>query len=276
MAGTTVGVNPNLRGAQARLGEIYRQRSQYEKALPHDQAVARLDPYNFLSFYNLGLTYHWLNRLQDASVEYLRAIELKPTDVKSNMNLGLVYLALGRYDESLEYLTKATQLDPNSATAWSNLGVVLDARGESGKAESIYRKSLELDSNSTTTLQNLAANLITQGKAKEAVAVMEIVVKRVDTAGTHKRYGDALVLDKRYDDAMVEYDIAIQRDPRYYPAINEKAFVFIRQYRDSLELDEPKRKAAIDLWKQSLKVNANQPAIKDQLNKAETNKLFGS
>ncbi len=270
-----VSQNPNLRGAQSRLGEIYRERGQYDRALPHDQAVARLDPYNFLSFYNLGLTYHLLNRLQDAASTYIRALNLKPADTKSNMNLGLVYLALGQSDDSIRYLTRATELDPNSAVAWSNLGVALDAAGDSARAESIYRKSLELDSASATTLQNLAANLITQGKSKEAVAVMEQVMRRVDTAGTHKRYGDALALDRRDADAIAQYDIAIKRDPRFYPAINEKGFVFMRQYRDSLELDEGKRRAAVDLWKQSLKINSNQPGIRDQIAKVENNRMFG-
>ena len=268
--------NPNLRLAQMRLGEIYRERGEYDKALPHDQAVARLDPYNFLSFYNLGLTYHLLNRLQDAVASYVRALNLKPMDVKSNMNLGLAYLALGKTDDSIKYLRRATELDPNSAVAWSNLGVALDAAGDSAQAESVYRKSLELDSNSATTLQNLAANLITQGKAKEAIAVMEQVLPRVDTAGTHKRFGDALAMDRRDADAIAQYDIAIQRDPRYYPAINEKAFVYMLQYKDSLELDEGKRKTAIDLFKQSLKLNPNQPGVKEQLARVEDNKFFGA
>jgi tetratricopeptide (TPR) repeat protein len=267
--------NPNLRIAQARVAEIYRQRGQYEKALPHDQAVSRLDPYSFLSHYNLGLTYHLLNRLQEAAASYLQALDLKPSDMKSNMNLGLVYLALGKSDDSVKYLQRATELDPNSAVAWSNLGVALDARGDSARAESIYRKSLELDSASATALQNLAANLLAQGKAKEAIAVMEQVMPRVDTAGTHKRYGDALAMDARYDDAIREYDAAIKRDPRFYPAINEKAFTLMRQYRDSLELDDGKRRTAIDLWRQSLKVNPNQPAVRDQIEKTQNSRLFG-
>ena len=101
------------------IGEIYRERGQYDRALPHDQAVARLDPYNFLSHYNLGLTYHLLNRLQDAATAYLHSLDLRPSDVKSNMNLGLVYLAMGDNANSIKYLQRATQLDPNSAVAWS-------------------------------------------------------------------------------------------------------------------------------------------------------------
>ncbi len=268
--------NPNLRMAHTRLGDIYRTRNDYEGAAKHYEAVARLDTYNYASHYNLGLVYHFLNRMQDAVASYLRALNLKPTDLKSNMNLGLAYLALGQNDEAVKYLTRATEIDPTSAVAWSNLGVALDARGDLAQAETKYRRALELDSTSATTLQNLASNLITQGKAREAVVVMEQVITRVDTAATRKRYGDALALGRRYDEALKQYDIALKRDPRYFPAMNEKAFVLIRQYRDGLELDDDKRKAALALWRDSLKVNGNQLPIRRQVEKAENPSLFGT
>ena len=98
----------------------------------------------------------------------------------------------------------------------------------------------------------------------------------VELKDVRKRYGDALALTKRYDEAMKQYDIALKRDPRYYPAMNEKAFVLIRQYRDGLELDDEKRKAAVALWRDSLKVNGNQLPIRRQIEKAENPSLFGT
>lgn len=268
--------NPNLRMPHSRLGDMYKQRGDYAKASGHYEAVARLDPYDPQSHYNLGLSYHFLNQLQDAAASYLRALNLNPRDMSSNMNLGLVYLALDQPDDAVKYLQRATEVDPKSAIAWSNLGVALDARGDSRRAEGMYRRSLELNSNATTTLQNLAANLLSQGKPGEAIAVMEQVIERVDTAGTRKRFADTLVSANRFDEAVRQYDIALKRDPRYYPAMNEKAFVLIRQYRDGLELDDEKRKGAIALFRDSLKLNPNQPVIKRQLEKAENPQLFGT
>ena len=268
--------NPNLRMAHSRLGDMYKARGDYSGASRHYDSLARLDPYNASSHYNVGLAYQFLNRLQDAAAAYLRALNLNPSDVKSNMNLGLVYLALGQVDDAVKYLQRATELDPRLAVAQSNLGVALDARGDAGQAEQRYRRALELDSNSTTTLQNLAANLITQGKAGEAVTVMEQVIRRTDTPATRKRYGDALAQARRYDEAVQQYDAALKRDPRYWPAMNEKGFVLIRQYRDGLELDDAKRKGAIALWRDSLKLNNNQPAIRQQVEKAENPRLFGT
>jgi tetratricopeptide (TPR) repeat protein len=268
--------NPNLRMAQSRLGDINRARGDYQAASRHYEAVARLDPYGVDSHYNLGLTYQFLNRLQDAAASYLRALQLRPTDARANMNLGLVYLALNQFDDAIRYLQRATELQPRWAVAWSNLGVALDARGDVARAEQVYRRSLELDSNSPTTLQNLASNLMTQGKAREAVAVMEQVIGRVDNAATRKRYGDALVQARRFEEGLREYDAALKLDKRFYPAMNEKAFLLIRQYREGLELDAGKRQAAIALWKESLRLNADQPEIRRQLEKAENPQVFGT
>ncbi|HEY7087600.1 MAG TPA: tetratricopeptide repeat protein, partial [Tepidisphaeraceae bacterium] len=197
-------------------------------------------------------------------------------DVKSNMNLGLVYLALGKIDQAVTYLERATRLDPQNASAWSNLGVALDARGSTVLAESTYRKALELDSSNVVTLQNLAQNLISQDKAPEAVNIMEQVLSRQDTPATRKRYADALARGKKYDDAMTQYDLALKADPKYLPALNEKAATYIRKYVDGLELDDSLRVSALDLWKKSLAMNPNQPRVIESLKKWEKSSLFSN
>lgn len=269
-----VAINPNLRVAHILLGDEYRKEGQYVKALPHDQAAARLDPYNPAVHYNLGLTQHFLNQLHEAAQSYLKALELNPRDAKSNMNLGLVYMALGQNTEAVTYLETASKLDPTNALVWSNLGVALDARGDAIAAESVYRKALELDSNNIITMQNLAQNLISQKKAPEALAVMQQVLSRKDTAPIRKRYGDALALAHQTDDAIAQYDLALKMDSQYLPAKNEKGFALIRKYTDNLELDNNQRTAALALWRSSLTANPSQPRIVDAIKKWENPGLF--
>ena len=175
----------------------------------------------------------------------------------------------------MTYLERATRLDPNSAAAWSNLGVALDARGSAVLAESTYRKALELDSSNVVTLQNLAQNLISQDKAPEAVNIMEQVLSLQDTAAARKRYGDALSRAKKFDDAIAQYDIALKADPKYLPALNEKANTYIRKYIDGLELDDALRVSALELWKKSLAMNPNQPRVIELLKKWQKPGLFG-
>jgi tetratricopeptide (TPR) repeat protein len=270
-----VAANPSLRMARELLGDAYRAKGDYEQALVHYNAASKLDPYSAVTQYNLGVANQLLNHLQEAAAAYLRALRLNPKDVKSNMNLGLVYLALGQNDDAITHLRRATKLDPNFALAWSNLGVALDAKGDITEAESVYRKALELDSKNIVTLQNLAQNLIAQGKASEALAIMDQVLLRTDSPSIRKRYGDALAMAKRFDEALVQYDMTLKAEPRNIGAMNEKAFVLITKYVDGLELDDSERLTALTLWRNSLKMNPNQPRVSEALAKWEKPGLFG-
>jgi superkiller protein 3 len=271
-----VAQNPELRGAHILLGEAYRSKGNYDRAAVHYETASRLDPYTLSNHYNLGVAYQFLNKLQEAAAAYLKALQLNPRDVRSNMNLGLVYLALGQIDPAVTYLERATRLDPENASAWSNLGVALDARRSTVLAESTYRKALELDSNNVVTLQNLAQNLLSQGKAPESINIMEQVLARQDSPAARKRYGDALARAKKYDDALIQYDLALRSDAGYLGAINAKGFALIGRYVDGLELDDSQRIAAIQQWKKSLSMNPQQPSVTEAIKKWEKPGLFGN
>lgn len=264
-----VAVNPNLRMAHIRLGDAYRAKGDYARAATHYQAATELDPYALYNHYNLGLAYQLLNRFQEAAKAYLAALELNPADVKSNMNLGVVYLALGETGSAVAFLERATKLDPTYSAAWSNLGVALDASGDLTKAEATYRKALELDSNNPATLQNLAQNLISQKKAPEAITIMEQVLPRDSSPGVRRRYAEALALDKKYDAALAQLDLALKVDPNNVPSLNTKADILIQRYVESLELENRARLSALEAWKTSLRIQPNQPKIAEQVRKWE-------
>ena len=100
-----------------------------------------------------------------------------------------------------------------------------------------------------------------QNRANEAISVLEQGVRNEDSPPMHKRYGDALLMAKRYDDAIEQYDLALQKDPNYTPALNEKGNALIRKYQKGLELDDELLRAAIESWRASLAINPRQPKI---------------
>src|SRR5688572_2070059 len=267
--------DPDLTMARGMLGDLYRSRGEYEKAVPQYEAMTRLDPYAPANHYKLGIAYQFLRRLEDAAASYLRALQLDPKDANTNMNLGLVYLALGQPDDAVRYTEKATLLDPASPAAFSNLGVALEAAREYARAETAYRRSLDLDPLQQQTLLNLGLNLIQQNKGADAVSIMERVLKNDDSPLTHKRYGDALARAGRYEEAVKQYQLAVERDPRFYQALNEIGWVRIAEYRKGLELDDSKRKSAIEHWQRSLKIRPDQPRIQTAIADWGEKMLFG-
>jgi len=266
--------NPDLVMARSITGDIYRSRGDYKDAAAQYEALTRLDPYTPANHYYLGLCYQFLNRFADAAASYLRALQLNPKDARSSTSLGSVYLMLGQIDDALRYLQRATEQDPNNADAWANYAAALDARQDYPKAETAYRKSLELNSDQPATLINFGTNLILQGRPQEAVNILQQAVQKSDTPLAHQRLGDAYAANKKYDDAIKQYEAALKLDPNYYPAMNEQARVLIAQYRAELELDDAKRKRALDLWKKSLALKPDQPKIKQWMQEVEKRPLF--
>jgi tetratricopeptide (TPR) repeat protein len=266
---TATETNDNLIMAAALLGDLYKANGEYEKARDAYSRVATLDPYTYSSFYNLGVTYQLLHQLREAAANYQKSLALKPDHLESNMNLGLVKLALGDVDEAIASLKKATELDPKNAAAWANLGVALDAKGDYAAAETAYQTSLDLKSDERSTLLNLGANLVMQKKGKAAIAVLQQALEKGDEPFAHKQYGDALALLGRFDEAIAQYDTAVKQNPQYVAAINEKGNAYIAQYEKGLQLDDSKRAAALEAWKSSLKINPEQPRIKETINKWE-------
>jgi tetratricopeptide (TPR) repeat protein len=268
-------LNPDLRMPHSVLGDIYFSGGNLERALVQYKEMVRLDPYAAVNHYRLGLTYQLMHKLQDSAAAYLRALQLDPRDPKTNMNLGLVYLALNQEEDAMKYLRRATELAPNSAEAWANYGAILDIRGKLPEAESAYKHSLEIDGTQNSTILNLGFNLIEQGRAGEAVSVMQQALKNDNSIVIRKRYADALLMAKQYDAAIEQYDLCLRQNPSFYQAMSDKGIALIRKYHDGMELDDDMRKAAIDVWKQSLALNPKQPRIEAQLRQWQETKLFG-
>jgi tetratricopeptide (TPR) repeat protein len=253
--------NPDLTMAHVVLGDIYRDKKDYNNAQTHYEIAVHLDPYDYKNHYNLGLTYQFLNKLQEAAQCYLKALSLKANDLNSTMNLGLVYLALNQSDDALAMMKKAVAIAPDSAAAHTNYGVVLDNAGDYPAAELEYRHALELDSNSPVAYMNLAGNLIRQQRGKDAVGVMRDELKISDTIAARKRYGDALVLEGRDDDAFRQYAEALSRNPDYWQALNQMGMIVLRRYISGSELNEDLRKQAIAIWRRSIDLNPDQPQL---------------
>jgi tetratricopeptide (TPR) repeat protein len=261
--------------ARSMLGDLYRSRSDYDAAREQYEALSKLDAYSYQNHYRLGLVYQLLDRLQEAAVAYLKAVDLKPTDPASNMSLGTVYLGLAQRgigttpdadlaelrERAVKYAQRAVELDPNNAAAQVNLGVTLDEVKQYARAEAAYRKCLELDANQPTVQLYLGENLLAQKKAREARSVFSELVKVEDTPRNRKRLGDAYAAEGNFADALNQYQAALKMDANYYPALNQIGAAYIAQYEKGLGLDEAKRKAALDAWQQSLSIYRTQPQI---------------
>lgn len=97
-----------------------------------------------MAYSNLGVALAGQGRLDEAIVQYEKAIALTPDLVEGHLNLGSTLLYQGRVEEALPHLERAAALQPQDAEIEQQLGVALDRRGDRAGAVAHLRRALEL------------------------------------------------------------------------------------------------------------------------------------
>ena len=248
------------------LGEMYRQRQAYADSERFFRRMLELDPRTPRNYFNLALTQELMERFGDAVGSYDAGLRLAPADVQGNLGIGRTYLALSQPAAALPPLERATQADPADGDAWLLLGRARDAVDDAAGAEAAYRRALETQPQPTPELlEALGANLTAQGNAAEAIPLLERAAAVDDTAGVRKLLGDAHVVAGNLDRAHAEYDAALAREGDYVPALNGKGSVYILQFRQGAGLDPALRDRALALWRRSLELEPDQPAVQQAI-----------
>ena len=75
-----------------------------EEALQHLLYLSKMFSFDEGIFYNLGIVYEKMRKLDMAEQTYLKGIELAPDDTDFYYNLGLVYIDMYEFDKAIENL----------------------------------------------------------------------------------------------------------------------------------------------------------------------------
>jgi tetratricopeptide (TPR) repeat protein len=113
-----------------------------------------------------------LGRFDDAIAEVKRARELDPLSLIINADLGRTYYFARRYDEAIEQLHNTLEMDPNFYFAHRHLGAVLMVKGDFKAAIGEYQKARMLN-NDPRVLGLLAYASARSGDRPEALRILE-------------------------------------------------------------------------------------------------------
>src|SRR5881275_1689657 len=100
-----------------------------------------------------------LGRFEQAIAESERAVELDPLSIVINADLGGTFYYARRYEEAAAQLRKTLGIDPTDFYARYNLGIALQAKGDLSGAIAEYEKAKQLGENP------LVSTLCAQAKA---------------------------------------------------------------------------------------------------------------
>ena len=249
--------------SQARIERLYNEATSAEQggdlnaAIEKYQAILRLDPGLPAAYNNLGRLYFRQSRYTDAIDVLKHALERDPTLESSHALLGISLYETDNYNVARRELSEAVRLDPADRTAALYLARCLYKLGDLQKAAAMLTKLqqedpanpeimysevlvyMKLASNSLEELQGVAPDsyrveMILATTAEEQQHYGEAVehfkkalAKAPNARGLHYALGHALYQNSEFEEALKEYRLELQLDPRSYMASWEAARVML-------------------------------------------------
>ena len=121
----------------------------YEKAKDMFKRMIEIDPKNYRAFYNLGIAYFNLSKIEEAKECYEEAIKLKPDYKHCLYNIGLICEKEGDFHEALKYYEKALEIDPKFPYASNARNQILS------NLEELNRQKVDKNQENLETLKSL-------------------------------------------------------------------------------------------------------------------------
>lgn len=118
--------------------------------------TVRVSPTSSTALAGYGLILYQRGQVDEAILEYEKALKITPNTVKPLNNYGVALLHQGRIEEASAVFRHAISLDPRMAAAQANLGAALARQGQVEEAILHLQEALRLDPDNLEARQNLA------------------------------------------------------------------------------------------------------------------------
>ncbi|MEM6459597.1 MAG: tetratricopeptide repeat protein [Planctomycetota bacterium] len=259
--------NPRLTEAYMGMGTIFFDRGDYNLAQRNYAEAAALEPDNFKIQYRYGLSFHVDGQLDRAISTYLRALAIAPQDFPTNRDLASAYLQKGEPETALPYARLATKINPESQPAWSNLAATFSLLRRYEEAVDAYRTANELGELADPVLLGLADAHIRLGNFPRAINTLNSLILSSPSVTAHERLGYALFKMRRFEDALDQYEAALQFDTEDVAALNGAGACYMTLYIEGQRENTFHKQRAVDCWRRSVQLSPNQPRIVDLLSR---------
>src|SRR6202044_2233350 len=173
--------------------------------------------------FQLGYAYTAMQKLDDAKLQYQKAIELNPKMSEAYLNLGLALLDSDP-KAAIAPLQKAAELLPTQPRAKFALGVANERSGNAAQAVEQYRAAEKLDDHDFETHFALGRTLLNSGHPAEAEPEFRAALAlKNDSLPSRLGLAKSLAAQKKSDAAAQELDSYLKMAPADHAAQIERA-----------------------------------------------------
>jgi tetratricopeptide (TPR) repeat protein len=147
-------------------GDLLMFHQQYEAAIDAYRQGSKDSP---VLWNKIGIAYHHMFALDEAKLDYERALALNHDYPEALNNLGTIYYAQKDYRKAERAYRKAIRMSPHSAAMYSNLGTAYFAEGKFKNGSEQYQRAFMLDPHifDGTTVQMIAESSPLHERAKQ-------------------------------------------------------------------------------------------------------------
>ncbi len=196
----------------------------------------------------LGSSLYIAKRDHEALEHFNRALAIRPTHYEALNGLGLVLVRLGRAEEAVECYRKALKIRPGFARAHKNMGLALIKLGKYELAEKKIKTAIKIAPHFARAYSGLGKAYHHQGRTKEAIAACRKAIDIMPDANGYNSLGIILDKNKRWEEAGIAYNKAIELHPEYEVAHYNLGNIMIRQGN----IEE-----AVKHYKRAISINPN-------------------
>lgn len=114
-----------------------------EMAIAFLKEQVKNEPHNYLAFDNLGLNLAFTGKLEEAVVNFKKAVEINPGFSQGYAHLGATYVSLQNPKEATPYLEKAVQLGDTDLRTFDSLAACYYFTGKIRESIPYFEKVLQ-------------------------------------------------------------------------------------------------------------------------------------
>lgn len=174
--------------------------------------IIKTEPARADVLFLLGTAQLQTGRVQEASENLQRAVDLFPSSAVYESNFGEAYRRLNQLAQAMEHLGRAVSIDPNLAVARYNQGLALRATGRVHDGLLELQRAVEIAPDIDSTAQ-LAEALCANGQYEQAALNARSVLAKRPLPVVHGILAGALHGLRDFTGAIAHYSLALEMEP---------------------------------------------------------------
>ena len=225
--------NPEL---YYRRANVYFEEKMLDAALADIEQSLVLSADQPLYLFFKGRILYAMNKTQDASIAYEKAITIKPDFEEAQLKLAELYYIVKEHKKSMDLYNTILANNKSNTTALFFKGMNFKEIGDTASAIQTFQKTYEIDPNNYDAVMQLG-NLYAGLKNKIALDYY-ITASRLKPKSAEPPYSAGVYFQQNseYKKAVKMYEQALKVDEKYYQAYYNSALINmeIERYSDAI------------------------------------------